>query len=88
MLVSHAIQGTLTTTTSPVCDGTDLTSVSTTAQVSAFGKWSATGPAQAPFPGNVVRPANVAVQLTGPSVLDVAGLGAPDFAQISSFTAP
>lgn len=86
VLTSHAIGGTLTTTTSPVCDGTNLTTVSTTAQVSAFGKWSATGPAQTTFPGNVVRPANAAVGLTGPSVLGFADLGAPDFAQISSFT--
>jgi hypothetical protein len=87
VLISPAIRGTLTTTTSPLCDGTNLTSVSSTAQVSAFGKWSATGAAQATFPGNVVRPANAAVRLTGPSVLGFAALGAPDFAQISSFTA-
>lgn len=87
VLKSPAIQGTLTTTTSPLCDGTNLTSVSTTAPVSAFGRWSATGPAQETFPGNVVRPANATVQLTGPSVLGFATLGVPDFAQISSFTA-
>ena len=88
VLESHAIDGTLTTTTSPVCNGTDLTTVSTTVPVSAFGKWSATGPAQTTFPGNVARPANATVQLTGPSVLGFAGLGAPNFAQISSYTAP
>jgi len=87
VLLSHDIQGTLTTTTSPVCNGTNLTVVSTTARASAFGTWFATGPAQTPFPGEVARPANAAIRLSGPSVLGLSDLGAPNFAQISSFTA-
>ncbi len=88
VLAPSAIQGTLTTTTSPYCDGTGLTSISSEAAVSAFGRWSATGPAQETFPGNIVRPAAATVELTGPALLGLSQLGAPSFAQISSYTAP
>jgi hypothetical protein len=86
VLVSPAIKGTLTTTTSPECNGQDLTTVSVPARAAALGRWWATGPPTTTFPGEVVRTANAVVFLAGPRVLNLSHLGPPTFAQISSFT--
>ena len=89
VLVAPGIEGTYTEETAPGCDpnGTDLTTVfSTTAPVSIAGDWFATGPASTSFPGNVVRPAQAAVLMSGPPALGLSHLGPPSFAQLSAFT--
>jgi hypothetical protein len=86
VLISPAIRGTFTTTTSPECNGQDLTVVTVPARAAAIGRWWATGPATPTFPGEVVRTANAAVLIAGPRALNLSHLGPPTFAQISSFT--
>jgi hypothetical protein len=88
-LLANRIAGTYTEQTAPECDsnGTDLTTVfSKSARVSITGAWKATGPASTTFPGNVVRPAEAEVLAKGPAALGLSGLGAPTFAQLSSYT--
>jgi hypothetical protein len=89
VLAAPRLSVNFTEQTAPECttNGSDLTTVvSGTRNVSLFGLWHATGPATTTYPGEVVRPASVALSASAPAPLTLANLGTPAFAQINQYT--
>ncbi len=89
VLAAPKLSVNFTEQTAPECDtnGSDITTVfSGPENVSLYGLWHATGPATETFPGEVVRPADVALLASAPAPLTLSNLGAPSFAQINQYT--